>query len=268
MRHASRGFVLSLAGLVLIWAGYSQAQSEPRSKTGRSKPRAEAPVQDSTSESEQAEESVGHGSPWSVAAYGGLVVGGSLFHVDVLNGSAIEWTPPGGRAFSSSSFTATLDQDFGFGISVARALGPRWSIHGDLDWAAMDITAEALLGQDGGIVLYDRYNMLTVGLGTEIKLASARTYPFAILDLVLTRLVADGDDALSNTRLGGRVGLGFQWDVDTRWSVRLAARLTAMGYDLGDYQPPTSQPTYPVVEYQVEDNLMIFDLRLGVATRL
>lgn len=250
-----------MAGLC-ITSGPAFAQT--RSDTGRHKPQP-APVEEEDSENAPKAQPAGpYKKRWVLGFSGGVQVGSDLFRVEVLDGAGVPWDPETGGGFQASRFTASLDRNFSFGLFVARDLSSIWSVKADLGYSRMDVAAEALLGQYGGVFLFDRFSVLNLAVGVEARLAQASSYPFFEASFLVSQLSPARADGLEQTNLGGRLGLGYVRSIDNIWELRLEARMSRTGFSVGDYVPQAEIEGQPVIEFTSEDHLVYFEFLIGV----
>jgi len=247
--------------LVLALAAPISAVAQSRSDTGRHTPEPPAEKKEDDATGSQTPSSV---RPWHFGFCGGAQGGSDLFRVEVINGPAVPWDPDTGGGFQSSRFTASLDRNFSLGFFLSRDLGSVWSVRMDFGYSRMDVAAEALLGQTGAVFLFDRMNVLNLGLGMEARLARAASYPYFLASFLVSNLGPVRADALAQTNLGGRLGLGFFHPFQNVWGLRLEARVSGTGFSVGDYVPQSTMPDQPVLNFTSEDHLVFFEFLVGM----
>lgn len=247
--------------LVLLAPVTSSAQS--RSDTGRHKPAPAAVTEDDTSSTAKVRKSDPVVHRWHLGASGGVQGGSDLFRVEVINGPPVFWDPETGGGFQSPRFTASLDRNFSFGMFLARDLDSVWSVKVDMGYSRMDVAAEALVGQVGAVFLFDRFDVLNLGLGLEARLAKAASYPFVNASILVSYLGPIRADDLEQTNLGGRLGLGYYHSFHEVWGLRAEARLSGTGFSVGDYVPQSILPNQPEVKYDPQDHLIFFEFLIG-----
>jgi hypothetical protein len=247
--------------LALLVPATSSAQS--RSDTGRHQPAPPAVTEDDTSSTAKVRGSDPVTHRWHLGATGGVQGGSNLFRVEVIDGPPVFWDPETGGGFQSPRFTASLDRNFSFGMFLARDLGSVWSVRADLGYSRMDVAAEALVGQYGAVFLFDRIDVLNLGLGMEARLAKAASYPFVNASILVSYLAPLRADELQQTNLGGRLGLGYYHSFHEVWGLRAEARLSGTGFSVGDYVPQSILPNQPEVIYDPEDHLIFFEFLIG-----
>lgn len=251
--------LLFLLPLLFLAAGPAPAQERD---TGRHKPQ---PVEVPDKEVEARRTKAADFSPaWHLGVNFGLQSGTDLFRTETVDGASLAWQAIGDRTFNSSRFTATFDQDFFFGLHLARDVGPMWSLRFDLGYTRMDVGAEALTGQFGVLYQYDRMDVLNLGLGAEFRLTRAPSHPFLNLALMVSRLDPVYFTELAQTNLGGRVGLGYLQRITPELAVRFEGRLGMTTLDVADFRPPTAFPGEPELIYDPQETLQFFEIMIGI----
>jgi len=259
MTNSLRTYLLSTLLALLV---ASAAEAQTRSDTGRHQPPPPPPEESDTEPEETGR------SGWVVGALAGVQGGSDLFQVKVLDGTVLPWETIAGTGFHSSRFSTSLDTNLGMGLFVARDFGHHWRIRADFGWSKMDVAAEALQGQSGAVFLYDRFMVVTGGIGVEAALTKGRSHPFVSGQLALVKLSPDAKLELKQTQLGARLGLGWVQAVGDTWSARAEARLVRTGFTIGDFQPTDSLPGDTEYEMTVEDRLYLFEIFLGLEIEL
>ncbi len=246
-------------------AGGAVAQAErPRSDTGRHRP---VPVTVPGEETVKARETkAAVPGRWFLGLGAGLKGGGDLWRVETTNGAVVPWQSA--VPFSSSRFTATLNNNFGMGLFVGRRLGSQWSVLANLNSSRMDITAEALQGQDGGVFGYDRLTVTTLGLAVEVQLARIASYPYVNAGVVFNRLTATREKELDQNQIGFRLGLGYLRALTPEFSLRAEARYSQSGFDVGTFVPQTTNISQPELDYDPAGDLNVFEVILAVQMNL
>jgi|GEM_PF-1476400 len=237
------------------------AQAQTRSETGRHKP--PPPPEDEA----QAKTVAPHErmtKPWYAGVIGGVLGGSDMFRVEVVSGLPVPWEP----GFTSKRFTVSLDRNFEMGFFVGRDLNRVWSIRGDVGYSRMDAVAEALVGQTGAVFLFDRMDVLNLGLGVEARLTKAPSYPYFQAAILYSHLDAASDAELTQGNLGGRIGLGYLQTFEKFWGLRFEVRLSRTGFSVGDYVPQAELPAQPTIDYQTEDHLTYFEFLIGLQVSL
>lgn len=248
--------ILVLTAVVFLVPGTGRAQS--RSDTGRHQP----PPPPEEKEEAQAKEHA-QTRRWHFGMTGGVQGGSDLFRVEVVNGPAVPWDPATGGGFQSARFTTSLDRNFSLGLFVTRDLGSVWSVRVDLGYSRMDVAAEALTGQTGAVFLFDRMDVTNLGLGMVARLAKADSYPYALMSFLVSHLGPLSAEALEQTNLGGRLGLGYFHRFQEIWGLVLEATLARTAFSVGDYVPQSSNEDQPVLDYTSEDHLYLFEFKIG-----
>jgi hypothetical protein len=246
-----------LTAMVFLIPGTVAAQS--RSDTGRHQPEPPAEEKEETETKKKA-----MARRWHFGMTGGIQGGSDMFRVEVVNGPPVPWDPANGGGFQSARFTTSLDRNFSLGFYVARDLGSIWSIRLDLGYSRMDVAAEALIGQTGAVFLFDRMDVTNLGVGMVARLAKADSYPYVLMSLLASHLGPIQAEALEQTNLGGRLGLGYLHPFQEVWGLVLEATLARTGFSVGDYVPQSSTADQPVIEYTYEDKLYFFEFKIGL----
>jgi len=248
--------------LLLVVPGSVLAQS--RSDTGRHKPIPPPVSEDENSSKADGDAAGGDSRPWHLGFSGGVQGGSDLFRVEVVDGNPVPWDRFAEGGFQSSRFTASLDRNFSFGFFLNRDLGNVWSLRADLGYSRMDVAAEALIGQTGGVFLFDRMEVLNLGLGVEARLTRAVSHPFVNTSILVSHLGPGRQDALEQTNWGARLGLGYFHSLQEIWGLRIEARLTGTGFSVGDYVPQSIRADQPLLDYTTEDHLVFFEFLVGI----
>ena len=256
-------FLLVLALLVPV-----AASAQTRSDTGRHKPKPPVATDGDSTSTGQSARSGAVAHPWHFGITGGVQGGSELFRVEVVDGPAVPWDPDTGGGFQTPRFTASLDRNFSFGLYLSRDLGSVWTIRADLGYSRMDVAAEALVGQTGAVFLFDRMDVLNLGLGVEARLTGAESYPFVNASILVSQLDPVRAEGLEQSNLGGRLGLGYFHPIQEVWGLRFEARITGTGFSVGDYVPQSELPDQPVLNYEPEDHLVFFEFLLGIQANL
>ncbi|MCB1182004.1 outer membrane beta-barrel protein [bacterium] len=245
--------------LAVLGAGPAAAQSDrPPSETGRHKP---VPKKVEP----QPERSLpGRATPsrWSAGLAFGMVSGGDLWHVETVTEVAVPWQSL--VRFTSERFNAALDQNFGLGVYVTRRMNDRWSLRGEIGTSRVDVAAEALQGQQGAVFLYDRFSMTSIALAAEIRLVRLPSHPYLTAGPVLLLVDSTQWDDLDQTRLGGRLGLGYLYAASPEFSLRAEARYSRASFDSGDFRPQAEEGYAPEITFEPDANLNLFELVLAV----
>ena len=249
------------AALVLITAVMAEASpgQTPRSETGRHKPQ---PKEETATVDLTEVRGAGGGSVWYAGLGAGFQGGGDLWHVETASAIVVPWrsTTP----FTSSRFNAKLDNDFAMGVFVGRHLGDRWSLRLDLGTARIDVAAEALQGQQAAVFLYDRITTTSAVLGAEVRLVRLPSYPYANAGLLVNHLAAAREDALDQTQVGWRVGLGYLRELSPEFSLRGEIRFSRTAFSAGDFAPSTTNPAQPELIFAPNDRMQLFEASLGL----
>ncbi len=103
----------------------------------------------------------------------------------------------------------------------------------------MDVAAEALQGQSGGVFLYDQLAVTQSTISLEAHLVQGVSCPFLTAGVVLNHLSASRETALDQNAVGFQLGLGYLQQIHEKMSLRLSARYSRSGFDTGSFQPQT-----------------------------
>jgi hypothetical protein len=169
--------------------------------------------------------------------WGGVLTSGDLLRVEVPSGLTRQWLTPAGGSFNAYEFRVTLDEDAFLGFSLAYALREPWRLRLDVGWAELDATAEARTSQTVELHLYDQLRFFTIGLSVERPLVAEPSYPYLLAGAALTAVGADQATELDQTRLGIRLGAGYQHTFSGGWALRLEVADTIQQLDLEDHVP-------------------------------
>ncbi len=244
------------------------ASAQTRSDTGRHKPKPPAVTADDSLSASTGVKSGAIIRRWHIGISGGVQGGSDLFRVETIDGFPVPWDPDTGGGFQSSRFTAALDRNFSFGLYLTRDLGSVWSVRADLGYSRMDVAAEALTGQTGAVFLFDRMDVLNLGLGVEARLVRASSYPFLSASILASHLGPVRAKDLEQTNLGGRLGLGYFYSSHEVWGLRAEARMSWTGFSVGDYVPQSELPGQPILDYDTQDYLMFFEFLIGIQANI
>jgi hypothetical protein len=258
--HGSAALVAAfLLGILTV-----PAAAQERSDTGRKRPPAPAPK---TTTTPQALPGFAAGGERWIAGVGfGAIDAGDLFRVETVNGVALPWGEVGRPRFTASRFTATIDPGSAVSAFAGRRLGGgRWWLRGELSRGASDVAAEALLGQNGEVFLFDRLTFLTAGMGAEARLTAYPSHPYGSVGLTICRITADRARDLDQTGLGFHAAFGYRQRLGGAL-VALETQLRRIAIDVKDFRPSASGGSQPVVAYEPSDDLWLFEIRL-IASR-
>lgn len=254
---ATIALIALIALFALLPALADPAFAQTRSPSGRHRPAAPA-APDSAVSTQAAPEAPS--GPWRLGVGVGSVGGGDLFRAEATDQDAVRWQSLEGASFASPQFKAGLERNAGFGLTVRRALGPVLSLRADLGYSRLDVAAEALLGQSGAVLLYDRISVLRAGLGLDVRLAAAPSYPFLGLGAGAVRLQPEMAADLEQTVAGVQAVLGYHRRVGPKVGLELEARLGKTGFDVGGFQPATVPPGDRIVEVDSPSSLTFFEI--------
>ncbi len=250
--------------LVLVLFAPMTVSGQTRSDTGRHKPKPPVETADDSTSTGRSGKSGAVARPWHFGIGGGVQGGSDLFRVEVVDGPSVPWDPETGGGFQSPRFTASLDRNFSFSLFLSRDLGSVWSVRADLGYSRMDVAAEALVGQIGAVFLFDRMDVLNLGLGVEARLTKGESYPFVNASILLSHLGPVRAEDLEQSNLGGRLGMGYLHSINEVWGFRAEARISGTGFSVGDYVPQSELPDQPVLNYETQDHLVFFEFLIGM----
>ncbi|MFO7652469.1 MAG: hypothetical protein R6X25_01490 [Candidatus Krumholzibacteriia bacterium] len=241
LRSARRLALLAVLGVTLVMAApAAQAQSV----TGRQRP------DDETTETGRTQvETAPSPSRWAIGAGGGVLAGGDLFRVRASSGNALTWLTPAGASFGSDRFTVTLDEDLQIALQGAWQASSRLAVRAEFSWARVGLSALAVVGQTGEVLPYDEWNVFLVGLAGEYRLIPDRTYPYLVGGAVLVTVRSLDAPDFDTARIGPRLGVGLNHDLDDRWSVRVEIRDNLLNLNLADHQPIAAGTSEPAVDF-------------------
>ncbi len=249
---------------LLLLAGTALGQDTGRSSTGRHRPR---PVRKTAPEPKVRVVTPSGDFAWTVRAVAGNVRGGDIFEARVLDGNAVPWVglDPGG--FQTSRFKTQFENNAFLGLEVGRVLSPVWRVTVALSHSTIDVSANALLGQTGGRFRYDRFGMLALALGLERDLVARASAPYLSFGLVLVDLDPEINTSLAQTRLGGRLGLGYRQQVGDRSLLFGEIRIDSFSFDDKGFQPEPKPPYDPSLEVEFRDRVAFLGLLAGLEMR-
>ncbi|MCP4573181.1 MAG: outer membrane beta-barrel protein [bacterium] len=254
-----RRAIISLLLVMVLSLQITAAWAQSRSTTGRHRPRAQVDAEAAADTIPAPPRNPG----WFLGFTGGAGAGSDLFSADVVNETPVRWASD--AAFVSDHFNASLDGAAEFGLFFGRRLDDRISLRGDLAWTDMAVAAEARTGQVGDVYRYDSMSILTASVGGEIRLVRTASHPYMGASLVLAKLSPNRNDDLAQTKLGGRLSLGYQYVLDRQWSLRLEGRVTRTGFGVGDWVPVVATNLgQPEVAVDEQSDLTTWGLVLGV----
>jgi len=205
---------------------------------------------------------------WSFNLGFGGMVGSRLFQVESLTDGPIIWDPPAGPPFNATRLETNLERSLNLDFSVGRDFGTWFTARGSVSYTRMDMSAEALMGEGGHILLFARPNVYMMGLGGRARLVRAPSHPFLSLELMSVTLAdVGGGHSLDQTNLGYRIGGGYMQVLSPTIKLRLEARFTRSAFDIGSYRPdtPRHDPELHVIEG--ESHLSFFEVLIGVEFR-
>lgn len=204
---------------------------------------------------------------WTVSGSVGLLGAGRAFQVETADGVSIPWDLGDGATFQASRFNATFDQNISFGLELDKGMGRYWGLGVAMGYSQMNLGAEALVGQQGTVVLLDRIDVFNVGLGGQAKFLQAPSHPFFSAEILMTSLGAGIISAMDQTTFGWRFGLGYRQILSPHWAGKLEIRLSRTGFSLDGYIPESPQVDPETIEFESEDHLTFFEIMLSVEFR-
>jgi len=232
--------VVILAGLWCVGAVSNPTLAQDRSDTGRHRPEPKPePTVAETDETIQRE------TPWFFGVGAGVLAGSDLFRAETVNGFPVPWDPETGGGFTSARFRAEMDGSAAMNLYLGRQLGSWLALRGDLAVSRMDVSAEAKIGQQGGVFRFDTFTVTSFTVGAEARLVRRPSHPFLGMGLTIVHLGPSRADALAQTNLGAQLALGWLQRFNDRWSVRLEGRISRSGFSMGDYLPQADLDNQP-----------------------
>lgn len=266
IRLPGRAAATATLAVALLMADVLPALAQERGDTGRRRPPRPAQVQPARPGPDAP-----IATPPALADdpdrwLGGIAVGvadaGDLFRVQTLTGAPAAWGPPGEVEFRASRFTATADPGLEIAAHLARRLGRgRWWLRAELARGSGDVAAEALFGQDGDVLLYDRATFLSAGLGLEARLTAWPSHPYAVLGLTVCQLSAERYDDLSAAAVGPHLGLGYRQRLGRAFA-GLEVGLARIAMDFNEFRPPVAEAPEPKIRYDADGPLWRAGVRL------
>jgi hypothetical protein len=198
----------------------------------------------------------------------GVLTSGDLFKIEVVSRNPQPWLSPAGSQFNSEEFVVTLDESLLLAVSLFYRLGGQWWLRGDLSYAKLDATTEALVGQTVELHLYDRLAFLMAGLTVERPLIATTSYPFLLAGAALVDIKADHAAELNQSGLGWRLGVGYHHTFNNTWGLRLEIRDTIMQIDTSAHEPINLNPQDPETTKAEYGPQHLFELALLIQRRL
>lgn len=260
----SNSFILLIiVGMVLLLQPVGALAQDNRD-TGRHKPKPKPKkeiVQTSTSHE-------GKPGTFHIGMLVGTSMGSDLFSASTVSGNSISWATVGGGSFNSSRFSTELHRNLKVGFLGRYVYSPGQhngsAFRLGLDFSELEILAQALTGQVGSLLLYDRASIFNVGLGWEYPLADLASFPFVGVEVLASFFSADMGSELQQTNAGGRVIFGYHFNFNKTMGLRFEGRLSRTLWGTGDFLPPTEFDTALPIEVSGEENISYFDLLVGV----
>lgn len=254
-------WLVLLPALLLVLGTDSGAQTRP--DTGRHPPKP-VPAPEKV-EKDPAQTDLGPvDRSWTFSGSIGILGAGRVFQVETVDNVSVPWDLGGGASFQASRFNATFDQNVSFGLQAGKGMGRYWGLAGSLGYSRMNLGAEILAGQQGTVVLLDRVDVFTVGLGGKVKFLQAPSYPFFTAEGLLTSLGAGIIQEIDQTSFGWRVGLGYRQVLSPHWAGKVQARLSRTGFSLDGYMPSSPLLEPSAIEFESEDHLTFFEIMLSL----
>ncbi|MBU2501019.1 porin family protein [bacterium] len=255
-----RSVLTTLLILAALGTLPDEGAAQSRSTTGRTLEPARAEEPEKAPEALDGRPS----SPWSLQLTMGSVGGGDLFHARTVDDVVVPWLTVGGGSFQSSRFSTSIDRNFGLGFAVLRSVGSRTRLRFDVESASLDLAAEALLGQGGGVFRFDSLDVMSVGLGLQVALASSDVAPYAALGVALVDYSADRSRALDQTRFGLSILLGWARELGEGYGVVVEGRATRTGFDDQDFLPETRLGFDPEIEIEWQEHVTLLGIKVGI----
>jgi opacity protein-like surface antigen len=197
---------------------------------------------------------------WSVSTGAGMATSGDVLRIRTEGASGIPWAPPGGQQFASPDVRLTLDEGIALAVGVGKRLSSRWWARVDVSASAIDLAAEARIGEVMDDFLWDRFNLLTASVGLEYRLTDLESFPYLTGGLGVVSVSDDGDGQFDQTRPAFRFGAGYQQALVGNWALRLEARDAVSTLDLADYVPPVAGNLTPNFEVEELNPLHVVEL--------
>ncbi|MGD9547984.1 MAG: hypothetical protein AB7V45_10660 [Candidatus Krumholzibacteriia bacterium] len=255
-----RPVLVTLLILASLWTLPGEAVAQSRSRTGRTLEPAREEEREKAPESPEGRTS----SSWFLQGTMGSVGGGDLFHARTVDDVVVPWLTTGGGSFQSSRFSTSIDRNFGLGFAVLRSVGSRTRLRFDVESATLDLAAEALVGQGGGVFRYDSVDILAVGLGLQFALASSDVAPYAALGVALVGYSPDRSRALDQTRFGLSFLLGWARELGEGYAVVIEGRATRTGFEDQGFLPETRLGFNPEIEIEWQEHVTLLGIKVGI----
>jgi opacity protein-like surface antigen len=227
--------MITLLCLVAILAADARAQSSGRHRD--TPPPGDEVAEEVTEEAEIVVVPTASGS-WFFMASAGLAASGDVLRVSTEGVSGIPWNPPGGPEFQSEDFTLTLDEAFALSFSLGRRLTSRTWLRADVGLAEMQVTALARVGQTAEVYRWDELAFWRAAVAMEYRFLRRATTPLIMAGVAVVDVAGAVDDGLDQTRLGWRIGAGYNVGLGAGWSLRAEVRDTIVWLQMEDYRPP------------------------------
>ncbi len=255
-----RPVLSALLILAAVWTLPGGGLAQSRSKTGRTL----EPTRTQEQETAPASADGGSARPWSIQLTLGSVGGGDLFHARTVDGVVVPWLTMDGGSFQSSRFSTTLDRNLGLGLAALRSIGSRTALRLDVEAASLDLAAEALVGQGGGVFRYDSFDVMVVGLGAQLALASSDAAPYAALGVAMVGYSPEHARALDQTRFGPWVLLGWGTGLGDGYSAVVEGRAIRTGFEDQGFLPETGRGFNPLIDFECQDHVTLLGIKVGI----
>lgn len=257
-------FNLTLSLMLLSLVGtFNPVLAQERSSTGRHKP-VTTEVKTEDAETFQNED-IGS---WLVEFNAGLFGGGDLFSASNTAGDTISWVPEGQGDWVSHRIRVGLETSFGGGMLVQRRMGNWYSLRAGVSYSRLDLVAQAPVGESADNFPYDRADVWLLSAGGELRLTiQTPSYPYITGDVVYLDFSPDNSEFLSQSNVGGRLGLGYHHQFDPVWAfnVEIGVSRTVL---TSVYLPTPDGANPEDIQYDNESHLSLFEAKFGIRINL
>ncbi len=193
--------------IFILMATALPSWAQSRGNTGRHKASTGKPSPDKVTEPEN-----DPSGRWMIEVNGGLFGGGDLFSATHTTGDTIAWDHGNTRDLVSHRIRVGLKNSFGGGVQIQRRMNNWYSLRAGLSYSKMDLMAEAPVGESAEVFKYDQADVLLLNFGGEIRLTNTNiSYPYFTLDVVYLDFSPVQSEFLSQSNMGGRLGLGYHY---------------------------------------------------------
>ncbi len=260
--------LLILPAIVLLLLLPDLVIAQNRSDTGRHKSK---PMPKKAKNTEILT-NISRSSKFHIGLLVGNCKGSSLFNASTVNGNIVPWSTLGGGSFNSARFSTKMHHNLMVGFLARYVYSPGHfngaSIRLGLDYSELEILAQAISGQVGSLLLYDRASVVNLSLGWEYPMADLASYPFVGAEILLNSFNPSMAFDLDQTNFGGRVLFGYILHLRENMGLRIEGHISRTVWSAGDFMPETTLETQPEIEFSGEDHTSYFDFLVGLEWEL